>query len=280
MNSSKTIKTYTVLMYFLISILLIGCGARKISAPISDSAPAPDIYSGSKEETIKRKSKARQQDLSPETPNYYEVKKGDTLYSIAVQFGLDYNHLAELNKINDSNVINVGQKLKLRLDTIAGDKGRNAIQADTPQDVAVRDRAERKPVEKEEEKKKEEFKNDWRWPVDGTLIYRFSENVNKNGKGIGIRVKGETPVFSSAPGKVVYSGNGLRGYGNLLIIKHGDNFLSVYAHNTQLLASESQFVAQGQQVAIIDGSKGDDILHFEIRLKGKPVDPLKHLPKR
>ena len=90
----------------------------------------------------------------------------------------------------------------------------------------------------------------------------------------------ETAVFASAPGKVVYSGSGLRGYGKLLIIKHNESFLSVYAHNSQLLSSEGQFIAQGQQIAIVGGKNHSSILHFEVRRKGKPVDPLKFLPKR
>jgi lipoprotein NlpD len=87
-------------------------------------------------------------------------------------------------------------------------------------------------------------------------------------------------VFSAAPGKVVYSGTGLRGYGKLLIVKHNEDFLSVYAHNSQLLTSEGQYIAQGQQIAISGGEGYSDVLHFEVRLKGKPVDPLKYLPKR
>jgi lipoprotein NlpD len=106
------------------------------------------------------------------------------------------------------------------------------------------------------------------------------EKVSERGKGIGIKVSKETPVFSAAPGKVVYSGTGLRGYGKLLIVKHNEDFLSVYAHNSQLLTSEGQYIAQGQQIAISGGEGYSDVLHFEVRLKGKPVDPLKYLPKR
>lgn len=118
----------------------------------------------------------------------------------------------------------------------------------------------------------------WLWPVTGKIITRFKENNDMN-KGIDIaNIKG-TPIVSVLPGKVVYSGQGLRGYGQLLIIKHDGQYLSAYAHNDELLVKEGQHVEQGQVIAKMGRSDSDQVkLHFEIRHKGKPVDPLGYLP--
>lgn len=118
----------------------------------------------------------------------------------------------------------------------------------------------------------------WLWPVDGALIGRFGA---AGGKGIDIAGARDTPVKAVAPGKVVYSGSGLRGYGNLLIIKHAGEFLSAYAHNEAILVKEGDMVAAGQKVALMGDSDADRVkLHFEIRRYGKPLDPLTYLPER
>ena len=115
------------------------------------------------------------------------------------------------------------------------------------------------------------------WPAPGQLLYGFSKGPIK--KGVGIKGNPGQSVVSSAPGKVVYSGSGLRGYGNLIIVKHNATYLSVYAHNRQLLVSEGQMVAQGQKIAEMgEISSGQTGLHFEIRRLGQPMDPLKYLP--
>ena len=117
----------------------------------------------------------------------------------------------------------------------------------------------------------------WEWPAPGQLLYGFSKGPIK--KGVGIKGNLGQSVVSSAPGKVVYSGSGLRGYGNLIIVKHNATYLSVYAHNRQLLVSEGQMVAQGQKIAEMgEISSGRTGLHFEIRRLGQPMDPLKYLP--
>jgi len=119
----------------------------------------------------------------------------------------------------------------------------------------------------------------WEWPAPGKVIHKFASGPNK--KGVVIAGKPGQAVVSGAPGKVVYSGTGLRGYGKLIIIKHNETYLSVYAHNSQLLVNEGQMVAQGQKIAVMGGTKpGSTTLHFEIRRLGKPVDPLSQLPAR
>jgi lipoprotein NlpD len=119
----------------------------------------------------------------------------------------------------------------------------------------------------------------WEWPTNGRLTYGFGKGSNP--KGVGLDGRPGQPVVASAPGKVVYSGSGLRGYGKLIIIKHNPTYLSVYAHNSQLLVKEGQAVAQGQKIAEMGDTDNDRVgLHFEIRRLGKPTDPLKHLPEK
>jgi len=118
----------------------------------------------------------------------------------------------------------------------------------------------------------------WLWPTDGTLAGRFGAG---GGKGIDIVGTRNTPVKAVAPGKVVYSGSGLRGYGQLLIVKHAGEFLSAYAHNETILVKEGDTVAAGQSIARMGDSDADRVkLHFEIRRYGKPLDPLNYLPER
>lgn len=118
---------------------------------------------------------------------------------------------------------------------------------------------------------------DWGWPATGNIVSGFSETANL--KGVDIAGKIGQPVYASAPGKVVYSGSGLRGYGKLIIIKHNDTYLSAYAHNSEILVKEGQAVVKGQKIGEMGNSDADQVkLHFEIRRLGKPVDPLKYLP--
>jgi lipoprotein NlpD len=118
---------------------------------------------------------------------------------------------------------------------------------------------------------------DWVWPAKGDLVYRFGESGKL--KGVGIGGKNGQPVFAAAPGKVVYSGSGLRGYGKLVIIKHNDMFLSVYAHNSKILVKEGETVKRGQRIADMGDTDASRVaLHFEIRRFGKPVDPVTQLP--
>lgn len=119
----------------------------------------------------------------------------------------------------------------------------------------------------------------WEWPATGDLLYGFNKGPMK--KGVAIQGQPGQSVVSSAPGKVVYSGSGLRGYGNLIIVKHNATYLSVYAHNRQLLVSEGQMVAQGQKIGVMgEISPGKTALHFEIRKLGKPINPLDFLPEK
>ena len=274
-------RTYVNFVIFTLAIGLIcslsGCGSRSVSAPINDRTPPPELDSVDKKD-VREKERSREKKSVSKTgqsshQGFYIVKTGDTLYSIAVQFGLDHKVIADINGISDLDVIAVGQRLKLVPDSHIPQPPKSASKADTESPKQSIDPSTKMSGDTPK-------LGTWRWPVDGTLDYRYGERVNENGKGIGLRVSGEQAVFASAPGKVVYSGNGLRGYGNLLIIKHGEDYLSVYAFTSRLLASEGQYIAQGQQVAIIGSTADSRVLHFEIRVKGKPINPLNFLLKK
>ncbi|MGH8650095.1 MAG: peptidoglycan DD-metalloendopeptidase family protein, partial [Burkholderiales bacterium] len=117
----------------------------------------------------------------------------------------------------------------------------------------------------------------WGWPASGKVISAFSDSANQ--RGISIAGKLGQPVLASAAGRVIFSGTGIRGFGKLIVIKHNNTFLSVYAHNSELLVKEGQNVAKGQKIAEMGSTDADQVrLHFEIRRLGKPVDPMKLLP--
>ena len=132
---------------------------------------------------------------------------------------------------------------------------------------------------KESARGDDEERIEWIWPAAGKVVAGFNEASSSN-KGLDIGGRNGQPVLAAAPGKVVYSGNGLRGYGKLVILKHNKTYLSAYAHNRQILVKEGQNVAKGQKIAEMGDSDADQVkLHFEIRRLGKPVDPMKYLPQ-
>jgi len=138
-------------------------------------------------------------------------------------------------------------------------------------------KADPAPEEKPAASAEDDEKVAWGWPASGKVLTTFNESTNL--KGIGIAGKLGQPVIASAPGKVLYSGDGIRGYGKLVIIKHNKVYISVYAHNQLLLVKEGQSVVKGQKIADMGASDADQVkLHFEIRRFGKPIDPLKLLP--
>ena len=230
----------------------------------------------------------------------YTVARGDTLYSIAFRFGLDFRRLAAGNGIPPPYTIYPGQVLDLRASPPASrsapaPKAATAGKASTPKaapvprSVPVKSAeprvttpgvAEQKQaVVKQAEVKQAEAKvSSWRWPAAGRVVRRFSTIVHK---GIDIAGGQGDPVRASAAGRVVYAGAGIAGYGQLLIVRHNERYLSAYGHNERLLVGEGESVAAGQRIATRGSSGTDRVkLHFEIRRDGKPVDPLSLLPKR
>jgi lipoprotein NlpD len=349
-------RSWRILVPSAVALLLISCMTRP-PAPVSERiAPPPEAIEG--------------QPPTAETPPPVEapppthvVKRGETLYQIALDHGLDYRELAAWNNIENVNVIRVGRVIVLAPPdeasasaaaagsavttplaaappiapigsetrtlpfTGAAPSGRsnsaayksepkalklpyseqalaqmqqgNAAPAPAaappvvapPAPIAVAPAAASPSatpspgtvaaaparIESSRVPEIDGGNIDWAWPAAGKVISGFSETANL--KGIDIAGKSGQPVLASGPGKVVYAGSGLRGYGKLIIIKHNNTFLSAYAHNREILVREGQQVARGQKIAEMGDSDADQVkLHFEIRRLGKPVDPAKFLP--
>lgn len=251
----------------------------------------------------------------PVPPGFYRVKRGDTLIGIALDHGVNYKDIARWNQLDDANRIEVGQQLRIK-----PDDGAVEVRPLPPAN-RMASVVESKPLEEralapakgtklltEPKVNKQPYAEDvyrklmglpakgeekavvasvapvnntplnWVWPTNGKVLGNFGEAGSK-----GIQLSGVSgdPVKAVADGKVVYVGNALRGYGNLVMVKHDDNYLSVYAHNRKLLVTEGQSVKQGHKIAEMGESDSDRVkLHFEVRKSGKPVDPLGLLPAR
>jgi lipoprotein NlpD len=303
-------------------MFVVGCTSTRHPAPVSERTHSPS-QPGAKSAVAVAAAAHREPDARPE---FYTVKRGDTLYLIALDHGLDYKELAEWNNIDNPNVIRGGQQLRLHppsssvvltplmaaptvqgkpvsgagpaTATSAAPVGGDAIKSQPkgiklpyseqalaqlsapavkPAVAIVAAKAEPRVEEKPAATEDDDEKIDWGWPTAGKLLSTFNESTNL--KGVAIAGKAGQPIFASAPGKVLYSGDGIRGYGKLVIIKHNKVFLSVYAHNSQVTVKEGQTVVKGQKIAEMGNSDTAQVnLHFEIRRFGKPVDPIKLLP--
>ena len=194
----------------------------------------------------------------------HKVQKGESLYSISLRYEIDYRDIAGWNNIKKPYKIFPKQKLAIYKSNYTPKKYKS------------------KKYTKRKDQKPPSLKNTnmkWTWPTKGRVIKTFQ--ISRPGKkGLNIAGKVGQKVLTTAPGKVVYSGSGLIGYGKLIIIKHNENFLSAYGHNRKILVKEGQVVKGQQKIAEL-GTTGANraMLHFEIRYKGKPVDPMKYLPK-
>lgn len=222
------------------------------------------------------------------------VERGDTLYSIAWRYGRDYRELGNANGISPPYTIHPGQVIRLdRKGRVPANAPRVASRpkpSSGSSRPASRPRPNPEPAPKvtrqpdrsvDLSKQSQTVSNiNWRWPHVGTVIAKFSTSGKVN-KGIDIAGNSGDPVRAAADGNVVYAGNGLLGYGNLIIINHNEHYLSAYAHNRRILVKEGENVKQGQSIAEL-GSTGTDgnKLHFEIRRNGNPVDPMPYLPPR
>jgi lipoprotein NlpD len=202
-------------------------------------------------------------------PDSVKVRKGDTLYAIALRYNMTTWQLASINGLSAPYTIKPGQTLRLsaaktyRPPSTTRTATRPTTTARKPAAVSLPD---------------DDRKVSWQWPVHGKLITTFKSNKTGR-KGIDIAGTEGRAIKAAAAGKVVYSGNGLISYGNLVIIKHNRSYLSAYAHNRKLLVKEGDTIKAGQKIAEL-GKTGTDSprLHFEIRKNGKPVNPLKYLP--
>ncbi len=251
---------------------MLGCAGTSGKAPVVD-----------------RSHGSKQRQYNPVTSGQYVVKRGDTLYSIAFRFGWDWKALAARNGIGAPYVIVPRQVIRFSPISRAPVVAKKTTTQTTRKPVTT---AKNKPVSVTKPVRPVTStrqvskpvtagsQGKWLWPASGTLVSRFSSNTSLN-KGIDIAGQLGQSIVATADGSVVYAGSGLRGYGELVIIKHNDTFISAYGHNRRLLVNEGQTVKAGQKIAEMGSTGTDQVkVHFEIRRQGKPVDPLQYLPKR
>lgn len=230
----------------------------------------------------------------------WTVHKGDTLIGIALDTGADYRDIAAMNQLTNPNIVQLDRTICVRRSSSKAN-GKNIKPIVHASTVAATTAVASKPLADKSsdltkappvaKKPAEEMPSTstataaamadgvkFAWPAKGKVIAGFNESSNK---GINIAGKMGEPVEAAADGKVVYAGSGLRGYGNLVIIKHDNNYLTAYAHNSKILVKEGETVKRGQRIADMGDSDTDTVmLHFEVRRQGKPVDPMKFLSQR
>ncbi|OIM99981.1 peptidase M23 [Idiomarina sp. MD25a] len=283
------------------TLLVAGCSSRSTPAPVET------LYTGKTYQDYEADSLAQ--------AHQYQVQSGETLYSIAFRASMDVNRLARINGLAEPYTIFPGQTLRLKAatqKTTSSKKPSSEKQKDISQTVAkpntkeyVQNTYSKKTIEKQKSKTnvkervtaKPSKKTaqvvatrpssmsvsnkdiQWRWPVSNDVIRDFSL-AERGNKGLDFAGQKGDVVNAAAAGKVVYVGNGLRGYGNLIILKHNDDFITAYAHNEKILVNEQQWVDVGQPIAEMgDSGTTRVMLHFEVRYRGKSVNPRHYLPK-
>ncbi|HET9644364.1 MAG TPA: peptidoglycan DD-metalloendopeptidase family protein [Burkholderiaceae bacterium] len=289
----------------VLAFLLASCASPHNNAPVEDrgfgARPAvmPPSEAASGAEAAKPLPPGSE---NAGKPGYYTVKQGDTMIRIGLETGQNWRDIAKWNNIDNVNLIEVGQVLRVvppSLDpALAAAKGVGvakvetrplgpsngasapAIGASSPGSgsAAATVPASGPIVAPLASAREGDDDVNWGWPANGAVTASFDEGHNK---GLSIAGRAGDAVLAAADGRVVYAGSGLRGYGNLVIVKHNNNYLTAYAHNQTLLVKEDQVVRRGQKIAEMGSSDSDHVqLHFEIRRQGKPVDPAKLLPPR
>jgi len=232
--------------------ILAGCGSRGTRAPVTDmSASSEQPVSGT-----------------------YTVRAGDTLYKIAQSHGTDVASLSRLNNITDPTQLRIGQVL--RLDGATPMPPQPPAVATAPPSAAPAQPVTPPPPATAARANDANLIS-WGWPATGKIIQGF----NSNTKGIDIEGAPGDPVVAAADGKVMYAGNGVRGLGNLVLLGHSNGFITAYAHNQQLLVKTGDEVKKGARIALLGQTDTTSPrLHFEIRRRGTPVNPLSYLPAR
>lgn len=277
--------------------LVAGCSTTTRQAPIVERpvTAAPTRPAPAKVEEAPKHDERGQ----------YTVRKGDTLLRIALDFGQNYRDLVAWNNLANPDDIKVGQVLRVSPD--GGERSANVqtqpIPMPPPATVPrkTEPRADKTPYNDGKvattttppavatpatppappaatAAASDDARLSWMWPSEGRVVATFDDGRNK---GVDIAGKLGQPVVAAGSGKVMYAGSGIRGYGNLVIVKHSNSLLSAYAHNRKIVVKEGDNVTRGQQIAEMGDSDADSVkLHFEIRQQGKPVDPTRFLPVR
>lgn len=273
--------------------VLTACGSKPISkAPVEDRGVAGNAPAQTDPRTQAVKQPPGFENAGK--PGYYTIKPGDTLIRIGLETGQSHKDLARWNSLDNPNRIEVGQVIRVvppvepapavvvgkpapapvvAASSLPTSTAASAAKPASAPMAAAPAKAASAPVPVASV-------NDddlgFIWPASGTVVGSFDDAKNK---GIDIGGKEGDPVAAAADGKVVYVGSSLRGYGNLIILKHNNTYLTAYAHNKALLVKEDQSVKKGQKIAEMGSSDADRVkLHFEVRKQGKPVDPTKYLP--
>lgn len=278
----------------LAALVLAGCASRTSRAPVEDrSGSLPGAVVAQPAKPLPGAENAGK-------PGYYTVRPGDTVMRIGLDTGQNWRDIVRWNNLDNPNLIEVGQVLRV-IPPVAATAvavapapagptpnengvitrpipGPGSSSATPPAQAASEPRAPASTTPVPAPVAGGDDAVNWMWPASGQLISGFDEVRNK---GLDIAGKPGDPVLAAADGRVVYAGAGLRGYGNLIILKHNNTYLTAYAHNQTLLVKEEQAVQRGQKIAEMGNSDADRVkLHFEIRRQGKPVDPARYLPSR
>lgn len=255
-----------VLIGLMVLMVLAGCTSLH-RAPVDDGS---------------RTAASPYPPLPADCTQTWTVKRGDTLIGIALDAGADYRDLAAMNQLSNPNIIQLDRTLCVRRG------GQKVAKKSAPAKTAAAKESTKSsaPVKPVDDSPSTSAATQaamadgvkFSWPAKGKVIAGFNESSNK---GINIAGKMGEPVDAAADGKVVYAGSGLRGYGNLVIVKHDGNYLTAYAHNSKILVKEGDVVKRGQQIADMGDSDAESVmLHFEVRRQGKPVDPMKFMAQR
>jgi lipoprotein NlpD len=252
------------------TLLMSACGTGTHTAPVEDRRTPRSAVDGA---SVKQPPGFE----NAGKPGYYAVKPGETLIRIGLETGQNWKDIARWNNLAQPNQIEVGQVLRVIppasettgavvRPVTSGTVVTGPVTGGTVPPVRPADPADPDAI------------SGWAWPAAGPVLAGFDEVKNK---GVDLGGNAGDAVLAAADGRVVYVGAGLRGYGNLIILKHNNTYLTAYAHNQSLLVKEDQSVRRGQKIAEMGNSDADRVkLHFEVRRQGKPVDPLKYLPGR
>ena len=294
-------------------ILVAGCATSNRRAPVEDQGrPAGGSAASSAASSAPKVLPGAE---NAGKPGYYTVKPGDTLIRIALESGQNWRDIASWNNLENPNLIEVGQVVRVAppasepaAGVVVKPLGAPRVEPPRPTTAAVPADTRNPPPARPSvaasggsgpvgaapgaatsstsataaapasTEAREGEEPNWGWPAAGPVLANFEEGRNK---GLTIGGKAGDPVVAAADGRVVYAGSGLRGYGNLVIVKHSADFLTAYAHNQTLLVKEDQAVKRGQKIAEMGSTDAERVqLHFEIRKKGKPLDPARQLPSR
>lgn len=267
--------------------LLVACGTTVNKAPVevrAGSSSAASVVDASIKPLLGSENAGK--------PGYYTIRPGDTLIRIGLDSGHNWRDIARWNNLENPNQIEVGQVVRLSppsSDAVTASSAKpvsspvastamtsKALPPAQPASGPIAPTTAAAPASNSSTPTGGDDELAWIWPAKGTVLAGFDESKNK---GLDIGGNAGDAVIASADGRVVYSGAGLRGYGNLIILKHNNTYLTAYAHNQTLLVKEDQNVKKGQKIAEMGSSDSDRVkLHFELRRQGKPVDPAKYLP--